>query len=127
MSDEETSHRGVSIEEIRACSDIDVLCGWFVAADERDLEQRAFLDAWRAAGIVDDDYYRRNAGALAYCAISKRHLERRILTLGGSPPYSPADPRARQLRILSDKVEKLQKRLNELEPPAPEPVEAGDR
>lgn len=120
-------YRGVSIDEIRACSDLEVLCGWFMLADERELEQRAFLDAWRAAGIDDDDYYHRNAGALAYCAISKRHLERRILALGGMPPYSPADPRSRQLRILSDKLEKLQKRLNELEPPRPEPAEAGDR
>jgi hypothetical protein len=102
-------------EEIEACSDIATLCDWYLVSDRRELEMRSFLDAFRAAEIDDDAWYRRTGGALAYCAIGKRCIERRILQLGGEVPYFPTDPRARAIRLLNDQVVKLKLRIEQLE------------
>lgn len=102
-------------EEIEACSDVDTLRDWFLDSDRRELDIRSFLDAFRSAEIDDETWFRRTGGALAYCVIGKRWIERRILQLGGEVPYYPTDPRARQLRILTEKLVKLNNRVEELE------------
>lgn len=110
-----TRERSYSREEIAACADVATLSEWFVATDARELQMRAFIDAFRAAAIGDEAWFRRTAGALAYCSMCKKQIERRILLLGGEPPYFPTDPRSRELRILSDKLARMHKRVAELE------------
>jgi hypothetical protein len=102
-------------EDVDNCTDVETLAQWFVEHDARELEMRAHLEARRFAEIDDEDWFRRCAGALAYTSIGKRWIERRILTLGGEPPYFPTDPRARALRILNEQVGRLKHRLEELE------------
>lgn len=104
-----------TIDEIQACTDVAVLCAWYANSDRRELHLKTFLETWRTADIDDPDWTKRTAGALAYCAIGKKWIERRILTLGGEVPYAPTDPRARQLRILNDKIVELQRHIAELE------------
>jgi hypothetical protein len=104
-----------SIDEIQACDDVAVLAAWYVNSDRRELHLKTFIEAWRTADIDDPDWTKRTAGALAFCSIGKKWIERRILTLGGEVPYPPTDPRARQLRILNDRVVELLKRIDELE------------
>jgi hypothetical protein len=102
-------------DEIEACLDVETLRDWFLKADSRELAMRSFMDAFRSAEIDDEPWFRRSAGALAYSMISKRWIERRILTLGGEVPHFPTDPRARALRILNDQHDKLKNRVRELE------------
>lgn len=104
----------VTRDEIESCSDLETLSDWFRGHDERELEMHSFLDAFRAAEVDDEPWFRRTAGALAYAKIGKRWIERRILILGGEPPYQPTDPRARQLRILNGKVAKLEGQIEAL-------------
>jgi hypothetical protein len=104
----------VTIEEIQACSDLEQLSAWYLECDRVEIEIRAHLDSYRAAGIKDEDWCRRSGGALAFRMIARRHLERRILTLGGEPPYQPTDPRAKAIRCLQDQVAKLKKQVGEL-------------
>jgi hypothetical protein len=111
---EEPRGRSYSREEIDGCSDLETLSEWFLASDQRELHIRSFLEAMRTAEIDDETWFRRTGGALAYCVIGKRWIERRILILGGEPPYAPTDPRARALRVLNEKVAKLERRVAEL-------------
>jgi hypothetical protein len=104
-----------SREEIDACNDLEALSEWFVDCDRRELDISNHLYACRQAEIDDENWFRRSAGALAYSRIAKVWIERRILTLGGVPPYFPTDPRSRQLRILNETVEKLKRRVELLE------------
>jgi hypothetical protein len=114
---ERTSPRETSLtrDAIEGCTDLEQLGAWFEEELQRAVEMKAFLEAFRDADINDEIWFRRTAGALAYSKIGARWIERRILLLGGEPRYWPTDPRARQLRILNEKVEKLNNRVRELE------------
>lgn len=105
----------ISKEGLASENDIARLTGWYSTLDAKAMEMAEFVAAYRIAEIDDEDYFRRTAGALAYVRIAIRWVERRILELGETPPYSPLDPRSRQLRILNEKIEKMAKRLNQLE------------
>lgn len=102
-------------EDIEECSDLPKLCEMYDKLQERAVEIKSFLSAFSDAEIDDEAWFRKAGGALAYREIARRWVEKRILLLGGSPPYWPTDPRTRQLRILNEKVERLQNRVRELE------------
>lgn len=104
----------VSRAEIEECDDVEHLCEWYETFGQRALEIKSFFEAFREAEIEDDPWYKKNAGALAYVKIGQKWIERRILELGGQPPYAPTDPRARHIRNLTEKVEKLQRQVEQL-------------
>jgi hypothetical protein len=105
----------ITREQIAECEDLATLNAWFLETDERELHIRSFLDAFRAAQVDDESWFKRAGGALAWSKITKVFIERRILALGGEPPYQPTDPRAKALRSANDQIDKLKKRVAELE------------
>jgi hypothetical protein len=112
---DEERHAKFRREDIEACEDVLELCEWYDRCWRKQIQIKGFIDAWREAEIEDEEWFLSIAGALAYTKIGLKHIERRILTLGGTPPYCPTDPRSRQLRLLHDQVEKLKRRVDELE------------
>lgn len=101
----------LTVATIAACGDLDQLAGWFVELERKAVHIKAFIDAFNDADIDDEDWFRRAAGALAFANIHRRHVERRILLLGATPPYPPTDPRAREMRSLREKVQRLEAAL----------------
>lgn len=112
---DEAERFDLSRDDIEAATDLQQLANWFNGLYRRSVEMKAFCEAYRETEIDDERWFRRLAGALAYCKIGMKWVERRILLLGGTPPYCPADPRGRQIHILQEKVAKLQRRVDEIE------------
>lgn len=93
-------------------ADMDQLCYWFAALDEKAMQMKAFAESFRTFDASDNEWAQKNAGALAYVSIGRKWVEHRILALGGTPPYPPTDQRNFQIRQLEKEV----KRLRELVP-----------
>lgn len=104
----------ISKEIVDATDDVECLHDWHQTLIDKDTEISEFLQAYRLAQIDDEDYFRRTAGKLAYIRIASRWIERRLLSLGETVNYPPTDPRSRQLRILEEKIRKLNARVEEL-------------
>lgn len=105
----------LSHEDVLKETDTDQLKADYLQLDQERLEIQSFIDAYRLAQIDDEPWFKRAAGKLAYMSMASRWVERRILALGETPPYQPTDPRARELRILQEKLGKLNRRVDELE------------
>lgn len=110
-------HEPITIDRqvVAASCDVPQLTAWFIALNDQASHTGEFLRAYREAEVNDEDYFERTAGKLAFLRIACRWVEHRLIELGAYVPYSPADPRAKQLRILLEKVEKLTARLAKLE------------
>jgi len=104
---DDTPQISITREMVAACSDLETLAHWFESLDARALTIKEFWDAFKDTDLKNDDWKRRHCGALAYNNIGLRWVERRILALGGKPPYPPTDPRGQQIYSLMEEVRKL--------------------
>lgn len=106
-----------SPEEIDACQDVAQLTRWYVEQDELSDEIRDQVDARRLMGDLasDDDtaWMRRTSKKVGHLKTSLRRMERRIIALGGTVPYSPADPRGKEIRRLQSRLEVFRKLLRD--------------
>ena len=98
----------IGMEDVAEAS-VATLHKWFKELNQNASDLAEFVAAFRLAQIDDEKYYRRTAGKIAYLKIAAKWIERRLLELGEKPRYSPTDPRCREIRILQDKLEKLNK------------------
>ena len=105
----------LSHDDVQSETDVAQLKADYLQLDQEGLEMVSFIEAYRLAEIDDEPWFRRIGGKLAYNKIAQRWIERRILELGETPPYQMSDPRARALRVLNEKVEKMAARIKELE------------
>lgn len=101
-------------EDIEGETRQDVLALWFRLADETQEQIKEMLDAFKDAGAADAEWVKRAGGALGYTRIGLRWVERRMLALGFTPPYSPRDPRAEALRVAQNTIVNLKAKLDRL-------------
>jgi tRNA(Glu) U13 pseudouridine synthase TruD len=105
----------VSYDEIAAETDTALLHRYYEQLEQEALEMSSFIEAFRLAAVEDDKWFKGIGGKYAYNRIASRWIERRLLALGEKVNYPPTDPRSRELRILSQKVADLKRRVEELE------------
>ncbi|MBA3053636.1 MAG: hypothetical protein FP826_01565 [Sphingomonadales bacterium] len=110
-ADDLAQRHGVTRDDIEACADEAVLAGWFAAYGETIEELKAFVEGFRFTGSADPDWLRRSGGKLGYLTLTRRRIERRMLTLGFTPPWSPRDPRSVLIRRLEGEVARLRRLL----------------
>lgn len=112
---DEVSKLRLSKAVVFAEGDTSKLAHWYTVLTDKVLEIEAFIRAYKLADIDDDDWFRRTAGKVAYFEIASRWCEARLIQLGATPPYFPADPRTRQIASLNEKLNKLRTRIGILE------------
>lgn len=92
--------------QIEATTDIDELNRLFVQCDEFSEMLKAQAWAMRECGASDTDRFHRLTKKIGYQRMAMRVIEKRILRLGGTPEYSPADPRALHITRLIEQQKK---------------------
>lgn len=107
--------RDITKADVNEMTDEKELAELYRWLEEKALYNGEFIKAFNLADVMDEDWYERMAGALAYSQIKLKWVERRMLELGFDPPYSPVDPRGRAIRNLEDANRKLKLRVTELE------------
>lgn len=124
MGNEEPSFHFVAAAtraEIDAISDSETLGELFERHNEQAEEIHHFLNA-RRIGMgehVDKVWMRKASDRIAYLTRAAHWIEKRMLRLGFQPPYSPTDPRARELRALNERVVILKNALRKAGLPIP--------
>ncbi len=113
MTYDKKSDLHISKEMAAATDDVDTLCYWYEVLDERRVEMSAYFQAFREAGVNDEEWTRRAGGAMAFTKMGLTWVERRLLELGETPPYPPTDPRAREVRAMETKIKELRSLLKE--------------
>lgn len=103
--------------EIETSTSQQDLVGWYLLALDTADVISVQLYAFTEAGTAKDEWRYRAGSMLARCKLAMRWIERRLLTLGFTPPYAPNDPRSKEITRLIAENRKLERKVYQLENP----------
>ena len=101
----------VYLDDIEECSDCEQLTEWYLSWSELTDNIKADVDSYKFVGTAEADWLARCGGKLSAMSKGMKAIEKRMLSLGMTPPYPPTDPRVKAIRRLEAKCTVYKKAL----------------